>query len=66
MEQKGIKAIKVDCKRKPKPPSEGRNVSTKNNEPQYVEPIPYEFFLCAVSTSQSGSGDVDNPTNNIT
>eukprot|EP00112_Aurelia_sp_Birch-Aquarium-sp1_P001974 Seg1217.1 transcript_id=Seg1217.1/GoldUCD/mRNA.D3Y31 product="60S ribosomal protein L21-A" pseudo=true protein_id=Seg1217.1/GoldUCD/D3Y31 len=37
--------IKVDCKRKPKPPREGRIVSTKKNEPQFIEPIPYEFII---------------------
>eukprot|EP00794_Sanderia_malayensis_P007349 gene7348-8168_t len=39
------KGIKVDCKRQPVPPRGSSKVSTKNNKPQYVEPIPYEFVI---------------------
>merc|ERR1711991_2870 len=37
-----LKGIKVDCKRQPAPPRGIAVASTKNNEPQLVEPIPYE------------------------
>ncbi|GFS99146.1 60S ribosomal protein L21 [Trichonephila clavipes] len=36
--------IKICLKRQPKQPLEAHFVSTKNNEPQYLEPIPYEFI----------------------
>ncbi|GBN02821.1 60S ribosomal protein L21 [Araneus ventricosus] len=39
------KGIKIDTlKRQPKQPKTAHFVSTKNNEPQYLEPIPYEFI----------------------
>ncbi|XP_038149548.1 60S ribosomal protein L21 [Cyprinodon tularosa] len=34
----------VELKRQPAPPREAHFVSTKNNEPQLLEPIPYEFM----------------------
>merc|ERR1712168_899483 len=37
--------VKVDCKRHPVAPRERHFVSTKNNGPQLVEPIPYEFII---------------------
>ncbi|XP_065058821.1 uncharacterized protein LOC135686503 [Rhopilema esculentum] len=39
------KGIRVDCKRKPQPPRGAAIVSQKNNEPQLIEPIPYEFII---------------------
>ncbi|GFY64471.1 60S ribosomal protein L21, partial [Trichonephila inaurata madagascariensis] len=36
--------VKLNLKRQPKQPQEAHFVSTKNNEPQYLEPIPYEFI----------------------
>jgi large subunit ribosomal protein L21e len=32
-----------DCKRHPKEPLGAHVVSTKDNEPQFLAPIPYEF-----------------------
>merc|ERR1712126_357800 len=37
--------VKVDCKRHPAAPRERHFVSTKNNGPQLVEPIAYEFII---------------------
>merc|ERR1712221_51340 len=37
--------VKVDCKRHPVAPRERHFVSTKNNGPQLVEPIAYEFII---------------------
>ncbi|KAK7879025.1 hypothetical protein WMY93_030778 [Mugilogobius chulae] len=34
----------VELKRQPAPPREAHFVSTKKNEPQLLEPIPYEFM----------------------
>uniref|UniRef100_T1ITJ6 Large ribosomal subunit protein eL21 n=1 Tax=Strigamia maritima TaxID=126957 RepID=T1ITJ6_STRMM len=34
----------VECKRQPTQPREAHFVRTKNNEPQLLEPIPYEFM----------------------
>merc|ERR1711872_1034623 len=34
----------VTCKRQPKMPREGHFVSTKYNQPQWLQPIPYEFI----------------------
>ena len=39
------KGIKVDCRRQPVKPREAHFVSSKNNSPQLVEPIPYEFII---------------------
>ncbi|XP_029955517.1 large ribosomal subunit protein eL21 isoform X2 [Salarias fasciatus] len=38
------KGIWVELKRQPAPPREAHFVSTKKNEPQLLEPIPYEFM----------------------
>ena len=35
---------KADCKRLPAGPREAHVVSTKDNEPQFLAPIPYEFM----------------------
>ena len=35
---------KADCKRLPAAPREAHVVSTKDNEPQFLAPIPYEFM----------------------
>nr|CAG4652273.1 EOG090X0GT4 [Triops cancriformis] len=37
------KGIRVQLKRQPKQPSGAHIVSTKNNEPVFLAPIPYEF-----------------------
>lgn len=37
------KGVRVSCKRQPAQPREAHLVKTKGNEPQYLEPIPYEF-----------------------
>jgi len=37
------KGVRVVCKRQPKQPREARVVRTKNNEPNLLQPIPYEF-----------------------
>lgn len=39
------KGEKIDCRRLPVQPREAHFVSTKNNEPSLVEPIPYEFII---------------------
>ncbi|XP_015928045.1 large ribosomal subunit protein eL21 [Parasteatoda tepidariorum] len=36
--------VKVNLKRQPVKPRKAHFVSTTNNEPQYLEPIPYEFI----------------------
>ncbi|GFU32283.1 60S ribosomal protein L21 [Nephila pilipes] len=38
------KGIKIVFKRQPEQPRTAHVVCTKNNEPQYLEPIPYEFI----------------------
>ena len=37
--------VKVDCKRYPVQPRPAHTVSSKNNTPTLVEPIPYEFII---------------------
>lgn len=39
------KGEKVDCRRLPVQPRGAHFVSTKNNQPTLVEPIPYEFII---------------------
>jgi len=38
------KGIHVHCRRQPKQPRPAHFVSTMNNEPQLLQPIPYEFI----------------------
>ena len=37
------KGIRLVTKRQPQQPREARMVSTENNEPVFLAPIPYEF-----------------------
>uniref|UniRef100_A0A4D5RA27 Large ribosomal subunit protein eL21 n=1 Tax=Scolopendra viridis TaxID=118503 RepID=A0A4D5RA27_SCOVI len=40
-----LKGVKLNCKRQPEQPRGAHLVRTKDNQPQLLEPIPYEFLV---------------------